>query len=107
MRSTTLSQGFRDALHVKDYAFGTSIDIEKAFDSISFETIETFLLYRSILPMISRWIGNMITSRIGFPQGGMVTTFSCLFLVVELQKNGLIELMGQNSLDRSVVNLWR
>jgi hypothetical protein len=48
---------------VGNYSLGVFLDIEQAFDAVSFKAIKEALLTAGIPPTISEWIYHMVSNR--------------------------------------------
>ena len=91
------------AIASKGYALGTFLDIEGAFDNVSFQAIREALTKSKIDKNTSEWIMNMISNRFitleiknhkkririnrGCPQGGILSPFLWNLVVDDLLKH--------------------
>ncbi|XP_063691617.1 uncharacterized protein LOC134823951 [Bolinopsis microptera] len=68
-----LTRRIEDAMATGNYALGVFLDIEQAFDAVSFTAIKGALLEANIPPTISEWIYFMISirRRLGNPRQGI------------------------------------
>ena len=94
----------------KGYVVGTFLDIEGAFDNVSFQAIQTSLNNIRMHTSVSNWILNMVTNRYvtlshggatkrlrvtrGSPQGGVLSPFLWNLVVDSLLKSSVGEIPG-------------
>ena len=85
----SLVRRIEDAMASGNYSLGVFLDIEQAFDAVSFKAIKEGLLEAGIPPTVSEWIHHMVSNRLitvshcgesitkkatkGSPQGGVLS----------------------------------